>query len=111
MCDVGKKLVENGADVLTLGRAGMTNMKATVEAAVSEDMRVVDGVVADFHYLNSLRRKHDYDDVVDEEDEDDDEDDEDDEDEEPKKANSTAKRGLGGERGGGSNRRRHRIAF
>ena len=46
MCKVGKKLVEDGADVLTLGCAGMTNMKAAVEEAVGEDVQVIDGVLA-----------------------------------------------------------------
>jgi Asp/Glu/hydantoin racemase/predicted amidohydrolase len=56
MCEVGKKLVEDGADVLTLGCAGMTNMKAAVEAAVGEDVQVVDGVVAGVHHLVGLCR-------------------------------------------------------
>jgi Asp/Glu/hydantoin racemase len=56
MCDVGKKLVEDGADVLTLGCAGMTNMKAAVEATVGEDVQVIDGVVAGVHHLVGLCR-------------------------------------------------------
>jgi Asp/Glu/hydantoin racemase/predicted amidohydrolase len=56
MCEVGKKLVEDGADVLTLGCAGMTNMKAAVEAAVGEDVQVIDGVVAGVHHLAGLCR-------------------------------------------------------
>lgn len=56
MCDVGKKLVEDGADVLTLGCAGMTNMKKAVEEAVGDDVQVVDGVVAGVHHLVGLCR-------------------------------------------------------
>ncbi|ORY09217.1 carbon-nitrogen hydrolase [Clohesyomyces aquaticus] len=56
MCDVGKELVEKGADVLTLGCAGMANMKSVVEKAVGEDVQVVDGVVAGVHHLVGLCR-------------------------------------------------------
>ncbi|KAF2110287.1 carbon-nitrogen hydrolase [Lophiotrema nucula] len=56
MCEVGKKLVEDGADTLTLGCAGMTNMKKAVEAAVGEDVQVIDGVVAGVHHLAGLCR-------------------------------------------------------
>ncbi|PSN69806.1 carbon-nitrogen hydrolase [Corynespora cassiicola Philippines] len=56
MCEVGKKLVEDGADVLTLGCAGMSNMKAAVEEAVGEDVQVIDGVLAGVHHLAGLCR-------------------------------------------------------
>ncbi|KAF2729163.1 carbon-nitrogen hydrolase [Polyplosphaeria fusca] len=56
MSAVGKQLVEDGADVLTLGCAGMSNMKAAVEKAVGEDVQVVDGVVAGVHHLAGLCR-------------------------------------------------------
>ncbi|KAL1796192.1 hypothetical protein ACET3X_004732 [Alternaria dauci] len=54
MCAVGKKLVDEGADVLTLGCAGMTNMKAAVEDAVGTDVQVVDGVLAGVQHLVGL---------------------------------------------------------
>ncbi|KAF2691580.1 carbon-nitrogen hydrolase [Lentithecium fluviatile CBS 122367] len=56
MGDVGKKLVEDGADVLTLGCAGMTSMKAAIEEAVGADVQVVDGVMAGVHHLAGLCR-------------------------------------------------------
>lgn len=56
MCDVGKKLVADGADVLTLGCAGMTNMKAAVEEAVGAEVQVIDGVLAGVHHLVGLCR-------------------------------------------------------
>ncbi|KAF2254715.1 carbon-nitrogen hydrolase [Trematosphaeria pertusa] len=56
MCEVGKLLVEDGADVLTLGCAGMTNMKTAIEQAVGEDVQVVDGVVAGIQHLVGLCR-------------------------------------------------------
>lgn len=56
MCDAGKKLVEDGAEVLALGCAGMTNMKAAVEEAVGDNVQVVDGVVAGVHHLVGLCR-------------------------------------------------------
>ena len=56
MCDVGKKLVKDGADVLTLGCAGMTNMKAAVEQAVGPDVQVIDGVLAGVQHLAGLCR-------------------------------------------------------
>jgi Asp/Glu/hydantoin racemase/predicted amidohydrolase len=56
MCDVAKKLVGDGADVLTLGCAGMTNMKAAVEDAVGGDVQVVDGVLAGVQHLVGLCR-------------------------------------------------------
>jgi Asp/Glu/hydantoin racemase/predicted amidohydrolase len=56
MCEVGKKLVHDGADVLTLGCAGMINMKAAVEQAVGEDVQVIDGVLASVQHLAGLCR-------------------------------------------------------
>jgi Asp/Glu/hydantoin racemase/predicted amidohydrolase len=56
MGDVGRKLVADGADVLTLGCAGMTNMKAAVETAVGDDVQVVDGVLAGVQHLAGLCR-------------------------------------------------------
>ena len=56
MQEVGKKLAAKGAEVLTLGCAGMTDMKAAVEQAVGEDVQVVDGVVAGVHHLIGLVR-------------------------------------------------------
>ena len=56
MQDVGKKLVGQGAEVLTLGCAGMSDMKAAVEEAVGEDVQVVDGAVAGVHHLSGLVR-------------------------------------------------------
>lgn len=56
MCQVGKQLVDDGADVLTLGCAGMTNMKAAVEEAVGGDVQVIDGVVAGVQHLVGLCR-------------------------------------------------------
>lgn len=56
MCRVGMKLVADGADVLALGCAGMTNMKAAVEKAVGGDVQVVDGVLAGVHHLVALCR-------------------------------------------------------
>ena len=56
MCGVGKELVERGADVLTLGCAGMTPLKAAVEEAVGEDVQVVDGVLAGVQHLSGIVR-------------------------------------------------------
>lgn len=56
MCDVGKRLVADGADVLTLGCAGMINMKVAVEHAVGEDVQVIDGVLAGVQHLSGLCR-------------------------------------------------------
>ncbi|KAI8938685.1 hypothetical protein NX059_004552 [Plenodomus lindquistii] len=56
MCEVGKELVAGGADVLTLGCAGMTNTKAAVERAVGTDVRVIDGVLAGAQHLTGLCR-------------------------------------------------------
>ena len=56
MQTAAKELVAQGAEVLTLGCAGMTDMKAAVEEAVGEDVQVVDGVVAGVHHLTGLVR-------------------------------------------------------
>jgi Asp/Glu/hydantoin racemase len=56
MCEAGKKLVEDGADVLTLGCAGMINMKVAVEESVGNDVQVIDGVMAGVHHLVGLCR-------------------------------------------------------
>ncbi|KAK2777887.1 hypothetical protein FQN53_002022 [Emmonsiellopsis sp. PD_33] len=56
MCGVAKDLVAKGADTLTLGCAGMTNLKSAVEKAVGEDVQVIDGVVAGVHHLAGLVR-------------------------------------------------------
>lgn len=56
MCDVGLRLVQDGADVLTLGCAGMTNMKSAVERAVGEKVQVIDGVLAGVQHLVGLCR-------------------------------------------------------
>ena len=56
MQDVAKDLVSRGADVLTLGCAGMTDMKAAVEKAAGDGVQVIDGVVAGVHHLIGLVR-------------------------------------------------------
>ncbi|KAF2815251.1 carbon-nitrogen hydrolase [Mytilinidion resinicola] len=56
MCAVAKELVADGADVLTLGYAGMTKLKPAIEEAVGEDVQVVDGVVAGVQHLIGLVR-------------------------------------------------------
>ncbi|TDZ32847.1 N-carbamoyl-D-amino acid hydrolase [Colletotrichum spinosum] len=57
MAGVGRRLVEEkGADVLLLGCAGMTPLKAAVEDAVGDDVQVVDGVLAGVHHLVGLVR-------------------------------------------------------
>ncbi|KAL1301569.1 hypothetical protein AAFC00_005804 [Neodothiora populina] len=56
MCGVAKDLVEKGADCLTLGCAGMTMLKPAVEAAVGEDVQVIDGVLAGVQHLSGLVR-------------------------------------------------------
>lgn len=57
MAGVGKQLVdEKGADVLLLGCAGMTPLKATVEEAVGPDVQVIDGVLAGVHHLTGIVR-------------------------------------------------------
>ncbi|KAL4972295.1 carbon-nitrogen hydrolase [Aspergillus desertorum] len=56
MCGAARKLVERGADVITLGCAGMTKLKEAVEEAVGPEVQVVDGVVAGVHHLVGLLR-------------------------------------------------------
>ncbi|KAF7190410.1 N-carbamoyl-D-amino acid hydrolase [Pseudocercospora fuligena] len=58
MRKVAKKLVyEDGAEVLTLGCAGMTDMKSAVEEVVAEEgVQVVDGVVAGVQHLVGIVR-------------------------------------------------------
>ncbi|EPQ51461.1 carbon-nitrogen hydrolase [Gloeophyllum trabeum ATCC 11539] len=56
MCDVGKELVAKGADVLTLGCAGMTMLKPAVEKAVGDSVTVIDGVLAGVHHLVGVMR-------------------------------------------------------
>ncbi|KAK7546383.1 carbon-nitrogen hydrolase [Phyllosticta citricarpa] len=56
MCGVGEELVERGADVLTLGCAGMTPLKAAVEEAVGEEVQVIDGVLAGVQHLSGIVR-------------------------------------------------------
>ncbi|GAB1735659.1 hypothetical protein NU219Hw_g4229t1 [Hortaea werneckii] len=56
MQDAARSLVAKGAETLTLGCAGMTDMKAAVEEAVGEDCQVVDGVVAGVHHLIGMVR-------------------------------------------------------
>ncbi|OJD40656.1 carbon-nitrogen hydrolase [Diplodia corticola] len=56
MCGVARRLVAAGADVLALGCAGMTPLKAAVEEAVGEDVQVVDGVLAGVQQLAGLVR-------------------------------------------------------
>ncbi|KAK6435079.1 hypothetical protein LTR95_008735 [Oleoguttula sp. CCFEE 5521] len=54
---VAKELVElDGADVLTLGCAGMTDMQAAVQEAVGGEVQVVDGVVAGGQHLIGVVR-------------------------------------------------------
>lgn len=56
MEDAALKLVQNGAEVITLGCAGMSDMKAAVDKAVGEDVQVVDGVLAGVQHLAGLVR-------------------------------------------------------
>ncbi|OAA61055.1 carbon-nitrogen hydrolase [Niveomyces insectorum RCEF 264] len=49
-------LVERGAEVLTLGCAGMTPLKTAVEAAVGPNVTVIDGVLAGVQFLSGLVR-------------------------------------------------------
>lgn len=58
MADVARQLVEvDGADVLTLGCAGMTDMRVAVEEAVGPlGVQVVDGVVAGVQHLVGIVR-------------------------------------------------------
>lgn len=56
MCGSARRLVQKGADVLTLGCAGMTNIKAKVQHVVGQDVPVVDGVEHGIHQLIGLVR-------------------------------------------------------
>ena len=56
MQDVARKLVDQGAEVLTLGCAGMSDMKQAVEEAVGDEVQVIDGVIAGVHHLAGLVR-------------------------------------------------------
>lgn len=57
MRGAAEKLVEQGAEVLTLGCAGMSGMKEAVEAVVAEKgVEVVDGVVAGVQHLSGVVR-------------------------------------------------------
>ena len=56
MQDAAVDLVAKGAEVLTLGCAGMSDMKAAVEEAVGSDVQVVDGAVAGVHHLVGIVR-------------------------------------------------------
>lgn len=56
MCSVAKDLVAKGADTLTLGCAGMSEMKCAVEQAVGEDVQVIDGVLAGVQHLAGIVR-------------------------------------------------------
>ncbi|ERT01895.1 uncharacterized protein SPSK_05127 [Sporothrix schenckii 1099-18] len=51
-----QSLVAKGAEVLTLGCAGMTPLKLAVEAAVGPDVTVVDGVLAGVQHLSGIVR-------------------------------------------------------
>lgn len=50
------RLVERGAEVVTLGCAGMSDMKVAVERVVGEEVQVVDGVLAGVQHLVGLVR-------------------------------------------------------
>lgn len=50
------RLVDRGAEVITLGCAGMSDMKAAVDKAVGDDIQVVDGVLAGVQHLSGLVR-------------------------------------------------------
>lgn len=56
MQEAALRLTAKGAEVLTLGCAGMTDMKLAVEEAVGAQVQVVDGVVAGIHHLVGLVR-------------------------------------------------------
>ncbi|CAK7243551.1 MAG: hypothetical protein STHCBS139747_005077 [Sporothrix thermara] len=51
-----QSLVASGAEVLTLGCAGMTPLKLAVEAAVGPDVTVIDGVLAGVQHLSGIVR-------------------------------------------------------
>ncbi|GIZ38091.1 hypothetical protein CKM354_000151500 [Cercospora kikuchii] len=55
--DVSRELISQGAEVLCLGCAGMTEMKLALEGVVSQEgVQVVDGVVAGVHHLIGIVR-------------------------------------------------------
>ncbi|KAG8624802.1 hypothetical protein KVT40_007869 [Elsinoe batatas] len=56
MVDTAKRLVERGADVLTLGCAGMTKLKPMIEESVGSGVQVIDGVLAGVHHLIGIVR-------------------------------------------------------
>jgi len=57
MCTVAKSLVDSyGADVITLGCAGMSRLKAAVEDAVGPGVQVLDGVLAGVQLLAGMVR-------------------------------------------------------
>lgn len=57
MCSVAKSLVdEDGADVIALGCAGMSRLKATVEDTVRPEVQVIDGVLAGVQLLACVVR-------------------------------------------------------
>jgi Asp/Glu/hydantoin racemase len=57
MCNVAKSLVdERGADVITLGCAGMSKLKAAVEEIVGLDVQVIDGVLSGVQLLAGMVR-------------------------------------------------------
>ncbi|KAI9923442.1 hypothetical protein MW887_009323 [Aspergillus wentii] len=56
MSEAATRLVEKGADTITLGCAGMAKLKGVVEEAIGEDVQVVDGVVAGVHHLIGMIR-------------------------------------------------------
>ena len=56
MEDAALRLVERGAEVVTLGCAGMSDMKAAVDIVVGDDVQVVDGVLAGVQHLSGLVR-------------------------------------------------------
>jgi Asp/Glu/hydantoin racemase len=57
MQDVARALVTKGAEVVTLGCAGMSGLKEAVEEAVmADDVQVIDGVIAGVHHLAGLVR-------------------------------------------------------
>jgi Asp/Glu/hydantoin racemase len=57
MCRVANSLVDDrGADVITLGCAGMSRLKAAVEETVGPDVQVIDGVLAGIQVLAGMVR-------------------------------------------------------
>lgn len=52
--DAGRKPVEDSADVLTLGYAGITIMKTAVDRAVGDDVQIIDSVLAGVQHLAGL---------------------------------------------------------